>query len=135
MQTELSDNLFAFVTAGHALFTLEGAVSRYTYRVSVKDGDPDTTFVSVLTGPDNGRDYTCIARLLGPDRSVKPTRNATPDTPSLKAFVWTFERLRRGLSIAPVRFWHHGKCCRCGRVLTTPESIARGIGPECATKL
>lgn len=28
-----------------------------------------------------------------------------------------------------------GKCGICGRKLTTPESIERGIGPECATKI
>jgi hypothetical protein len=34
-----------------------------------------------------------------------------------------------------VEFWHEGKCCRCGRKLTVPASIASGIGPECATKI
>lgn len=24
------------------------------------------------------------------------------------------------------------RCSKCGRVLTSPQSIARGIGPECA---
>jgi Family of unknown function (DUF6011) len=28
-----------------------------------------------------------------------------------------------------------GNCWRCGRVLTTPQSIADGIGPVCASKL
>ena len=27
---------------------------------------------------------------------------------------------------------HAGKCCRCGRKLTHPESIKTGIGPECS---
>ena len=27
-----------------------------------------------------------------------------------------------------------GACLRCNRTLTTPESIARGVGPECASK-
>ena len=26
------------------------------------------------------------------------------------------------------------KCRRCGRILTDPESIKRGIGPECENK-
>lgn len=26
---------------------------------------------------------------------------------------------------------HAGKCCRCGRTLTHPESIRSGLGPEC----
>ena len=28
--------------------------------------------------------------------------------------------------------WHEGRCGRCNRALTVPESIASGIGPECA---
>jgi hypothetical protein len=30
--------------------------------------------------------------------------------------------------------WHEGRCGRCGRRLTVPESIESGLGPECATK-
>ncbi|MGQ4872128.1 MAG: DUF6011 domain-containing protein, partial [Candidatus Thorarchaeota archaeon] len=28
-----------------------------------------------------------------------------------------------------VRIWHEGKCGRCGRRLTVPESIESGYGP------
>lgn len=135
MEIELNTDLFQFITAGRALFTLEGTTRRFTFKVSEKEGDPDTTFVSLLTGPDNGRDYTCIALLKGSERTLVLTRKVTPETPSVKAFAWTFERLRRGMSIAPVRFYHHGVCCRCGRTLTTLESILRGIGPDCAEKM
>jgi hypothetical protein len=27
--------------------------------------------------------------------------------------------------------WHEGRCGACGRRLTVPESIERGLGPEC----
>lgn len=30
-----------------------------------------------------------------------------------------------------MNFYHMGICGRCGRALTTPESITRGIGPVC----
>jgi hypothetical protein len=30
---------------------------------------------------------------------------------------------------------HEGRCGRCGRTLTVPESIESGIGPECAKKM
>ena len=33
------------------------------------------------------------------------------------------------------RFWHQNKCAHCGRPLTDPESIARGLGPICAGRL
>ncbi len=55
--------------------------------------------------------------------------------PSTRAFRWFVENLlARGAVSEKVEFWHEGKCARCGRKLTTPESIQRGLGPECAEK-
>lgn len=34
-----------------------------------------------------------------------------------------------------VKVMHLGKCGRCGRKLTDPESIQRGLGPTCASKI
>jgi hypothetical protein len=31
--------------------------------------------------------------------------------------------------------YHEGRCGRCNRKLTVPESIETGLGPECASKL
>ena len=50
-----------------------------------------------------------------------------------KAFAWAWRH--RGDSSAPLDFLPSAKCCRCGRKLTTPESIADGIGPECREAL
>jgi len=30
-----------------------------------------------------------------------------------------------------VEFYHSGNCAKCGRKLTTPESIKNGLGPIC----
>lgn len=30
-----------------------------------------------------------------------------------------------------MKFYHFGCCCRCGRTITHPQSIERGIGPDC----
>jgi hypothetical protein len=34
-----------------------------------------------------------------------------------------------------VVIWHEGRCGRCGRRLTVPESIESGYGPECIGKI
>ena len=31
--------------------------------------------------------------------------------------------------------WHEGRCGRCGRKLTTPQSVETGFGPVCAQNL
>jgi hypothetical protein len=30
---------------------------------------------------------------------------------------------------------HENHCGRCGRTLTVPESVERGIGPDCLAKM
>jgi hypothetical protein len=37
--------------------------------------------------------------------------------------------------LSRVEVWFEAACCRCGRKLTVPSSIARYLGPECAKKI
>lgn len=113
-----------FILAGNAYFTLrsEKTGTRYTYAVSKADaepGKPEVWFVGLLTGPDNTGDYS----YLGISRM-----NA--DSLPVKAFTWTWEHLG---NLHGVEVWHEGRCGRCGRRLTVPESIQQGFGPECVT--
>jgi len=48
----------------------------------------------------------------------------------VQAFEWTVKKLYNG-TLSGVKIFHEGKCCRCGRRLTTPTSVQNGIGPEC----
>lgn len=145
---EVADPL-AFVTGGKAFFTLRSVKTgtRFTYRVtaieddgrngySVHEHESRAYFVSLLNGPDNWQNYRYIG-LVGRDRRFRLTAKSTvsADATSVRAFAWTWERLAAGRSIDGVEVWHEGKCGRCGRKLTVPESIATGFGPECASKL
>ena len=49
-----------------------------------------------------------------------------------KMFVWTWNKVHKGLLPAEIEVWHEGACCYCGRKLTVPASIELGIGPDCA---
>ena len=35
----------------------------------------------------------------------------------------------------PMKLYHEGMCCRCGRKLTNPDSIKEGIGKRCKHKM
>lgn len=49
------------------------------------------------------------------------------------AFDSCFLRVGRGRDLPDfLTFYHLGRCGRCGRKLTDPESINRGLGPKCA---
>jgi hypothetical protein len=49
------------------------------------------------------------------------------------SFDSCFLRVGRGRELPDfISFYHLGRCGRCGRKLTDPESINRGLGPKCA---
>ncbi len=132
-----------FMLGGHATFTLQGIRDRYTYRINRKDPEPGSRwtepayFVALLTGPDNTADYTYVGMLdvhTGMIRLTKASKYQADSQP-VKAFNWAAGRVWRGVTIEPARFYHMGRCGRCGRALTVPSSIASGFGPECLGKL
>jgi hypothetical protein len=135
-----------FLTGSRAKFTLVSKVTgvRYTYRFS-RGKDPLKTWVSVLVGTDNQSDYVKIGCVYRIDRLAQrpgthpkagfwwaPERKDAPSTAGIR---WFLEHLRDSLTVdwfQRIEFWHAGVCSRCGRELTDPESIARGLGPICA---
>ena len=123
-----------FILAGNATFTIENAATgnRFTFKVrKPEDGKPH--FVSVLTGPDNEHSYSFLGTVFD-GRTYRHGRRSriAEDAPSARAFEWLFRRLTAGAELPPpVRICHCGKCGRCGKALTVPESIDAGFGPEC----
>jgi hypothetical protein len=131
-----------FIFSGKAVVTLTSAATgtHFTLKLSVpKDNeDNDFFFVNHLFGPDNSwnGDWAflgCVA--------VKPTgttlfagRKGKPDAPSFKALAWTLKHLAAGSIPETLTIQHNDQCGRCGRELTNPTSIAKGIGPTCAGK-
>ncbi|RQW76718.1 MAG: hypothetical protein EHM14_15940 [Methanothrix sp.] len=123
-----------FVMAGHAIFTVgNDKGNHYTFRVSCPKNNPDLHFIGLLTGPDNGADYTYMGILL-PDGAVRLTKASkyTGDSTPVRVASWACKVIL-GKAALPAGYsiQHAGRCGRCGRLLTTPESIERGIGPEC----
>lgn len=127
----------AFITAGRAVFTLEGRDARYTFRVNKSD-DGHALFVGMLTGPDNTADYTYIGLLEERTGRLRLTRKSsyTDTSTPVVALRWALPIVWRGATLPePAKLYHVGRCGRCGRALTVPSSIDAGIGPECATML
>lgn len=126
-----------FALAGRAIFTVvsKKTGSRFTYKIRKSD-DGKLHFVAVLTGPENTSDYTYLGTIFG-ERDYRHGRKSRIgfDAPSAKAFEWFWNQAVRFGKLDQVEIYHEGRCCRCGRALTVPESVAAGIGPECAGKL
>lgn len=130
-----------FVLAGKATFTVSnGKGERYTYRVTHKAAGPaygEAWFVSLLTGQDNTNDYSYLGMLDKATLTVKLTKGSkvTADSKAYRVVAWALKVIKSGKALPQgYAILHSGHCGRCGKLLTVPESILRGLGPECAGK-
>ena len=127
----------AFLLAGnaHATFVSQHSGMRFTYHVNQPSvrRDPNVAppwFVSVLTAPDHYEYIGCVyaARVFAHGRKSR----IAPDAGSVKAFAWVWKYLSAGRMPPECEVWHEGRCGKCGRRLTDPQSIKTGLGPICA---
>ena len=122
-----------FILSGKALFTVSNTETgnRFTYKVRGCKDNPDLLFVSVLNGPDNWSNYMYLGIISnGSFRLTKKSK--APNGQSTKAFAWLWNRLTQSAPLPEQLDIHHeGRCGRCGRRLTVPQSIELGFGPEC----
>lgn len=131
-----------FVLAGNATVTLESLKTgaHLTYRIGqAKDRNGNPTrrwFVSVLSGPDNENSYSYIGLLDQRDGDIcfrlTAKSKAGEDAPSVRGFKFFWAAIYANKMPCQMIVRHEGKCGRCGRKLTVPDSLDRGIGPECA---
>lgn len=131
---------------GSATVTLESLKTgnRFTYKISqARDKETnqpqDCYFVGLLVGPDNSSDYKYIGRIarsvFWAGRKYAKPGDISPNAPSVRAFDWAWRALVKGAMPDALAVWHEGKCGRCGRKLTVPESVKNGFGPECIGKV
>lgn len=127
---------FEFMVAGNSTVTLKSKKSgkHFTYKIK-KAKDKAILFVSVLFG-DNTSDYMYIGCIFD-DKGIVITKGSkcTAEALSFKVFKWAWEHIKRLDIPKDLEVWHEGRCGRCGRKLTEPESIACGLGPICRGKV
>ena len=124
-------NPLQFIKAGKAIFTVSNTNTgnRFSFKVK-KCGEKELWFVSVLNGPDNWTNYRYIGSIF--DKDFRLTKKSiSTDAPSFKAFSWLNQVLNTRDLPEFVKIHHEGRCGRCGRRLTVPESVESGFGPEC----
>ena len=125
-----------FIFAGNATITLEGKKTGkwYTYKIQKCKTNDNLYFVKRLSGSDNISDYRyigCVYRDTEHFCAAKPynTQLECFWPLSIEVIKWFFER--PNTYDTNINVYHEGRCGRCGRKLTTPESIFSGFGPEC----
>lgn len=109
------------------IYTLETNHGHRTFRVVLQGPDagfaPGKTVLEYLAGSDNDGDYRGFAFIKGGRLQVW-NRFRTERFGGLLRDAEDFLR-------DPEAALEAKHCLRCGRTLTTPDSIAAGMGPEC----
>ena len=131
-----NDNVKRFALAGNCTITLKSGDTgiHYTYNIKQYNKNKNIYFVHVLRGPDNTEDYTYMAcYYIDTDTFVpakpwkeRPWRSWPPSLRAIRFFFMNIDDIPKKLHV-----YHEGRCGRCGKKLTTPESIINGLGPEC----
>lgn len=124
-----------YLFAGKAIFTVRSTRTgkRYTYKLTRTENDENKYFAAVMYGPDNDLSYRYIGMVTPNGGLYRTAKSPYPDTSEvMKALAFTLKNVRDGKLHPELEIWHSGRCGRCGRRLTVPESIQAGIGPECA---
>jgi len=125
----------AYFLGGKATFTLYSLKTKkyLTYRIVVCKSDARFHFVWAHTHAG----YRYVGAIKESTK-FKPISYFVPTKKSLaqnhflfKVFKWVWGHVYNDSLPFNLLIYHDGTCCRCGRLLTDPESIKRGIGPEC----
>lgn len=127
-----------FFVGGNATFTVANPQGEhYTFKIRRPENDMPY-FLSLLTGPENTTDYTYVGIVDPFNGAVRLTKKSQlkDDSRPVRVARWALKHVwTDGVLPVGYRIQHEGKCGCCGRALTVPESIDRGIGPECAAKM
>jgi hypothetical protein len=135
----------SFVLGSKAVFTIqnERTGNRFTFKVDkayneaiVNPKVKNLFFVSVLSGPANMADYSYMGKISqyqGERYFFTQTKGSkvSQDSQSFKVFSWFLNAVLSNKLPGYIKVYHQGFCARCGRPLTTPESLSRGFGDYC----
>lgn len=137
------ERLKPYILGGRTTFTLVSTKlnKRYTYYITQDNKMPERYFVKVMHGSDNtayndgyhflGWFYADTFRLKMGNQSDGHQR-----TDAAKMFDYFLDIVEKRRPWPDTcEFYASTHCARCGRKLTTPESIAKGIGPDCLEAL
>lgn len=123
-------NLPTLLLAGNATLTFEskttGKYFTFNVREKKKVHNEDPSEYVVIC-----KDKT-IGHLAGMQFIYHPAVLYGQESEAQKVMAWIWKHLIKPDWLNKnVNIYHVGKCVRCGRQLTTPESVLTGIGPEC----
>lgn len=136
-----------YATAGRAVVTIVSRVTqeRVTLKIKKMKDNEKRFFVNVRKSTEaddnNWRNWSYIG-VFDLDRGFWTTSKTNYDQGTgIKAAAWFLSIVANGdldnqnSLMEQADIWHEGRCGRCSKELTVPESIAQGLGPTCAGRI
>lgn len=92
--------------------------------------------VRFLSGADNDSDYTAIGKVVEGGVQLWKKSSNSPEGLVVRAIGYLLNSTKEQWAEAGHTYaLESSNCYRCGRTLTVPASIHRGLGPDCAEKV
>jgi hypothetical protein len=122
---------FIFGGKSFVTFLNTNTSNRFTYKV-VKHKTDDIYFINVLTSPDT---YTFFGTYRNGKFKHSPKARISAEAQSVKVFQFVIDKLVTNTLSNLIEIYHDGRCGKCGKQLTVPESVETGFGPECYKRI
>lgn len=137
---ELKDyeSIKKFIKGGLAIFTIrnEKTGNRFTYKFKRNDKNPSVYWVYMLcmAQEDDTKNYKFLGGFSEEKKFINSPKAQIKNTIGVKAIDWFCRHLYKEDFPPELKIYHLSHCGRCGRPLTTPDSIISGFGPDCMKK-
>lgn len=129
-----SQDILTYIHGGRGILTLEAPSGKsHTYYFTKPRNEEEFygDIIFVYAKCNEHRRYVGMVS----DDVFKMTKSSSflPDNEITKGakFIVDMGRSQELVDRTPMKLYHMGVCCKCGRMLTDPVSIRRGIGPKC----
>ena len=126
-----------YILGGRGIITLASPTGKhhtYSFNEPRNGGFPEgTTFVYCNT---QERIWLYVG-MIDANFRFRLTRSSTwgNDCEIVKGIRYLMKIISGDIARTPMKIYHCGACAVCGRRLTDPKSIIRGIGPRCRKKM
>jgi hypothetical protein len=132
-----------WLLAGPSIFTVHNAAdAHYTFKVKLGHYDRlygQAYWVSMLSGPDNAmdEDYTYLGSIDGNGEFFMTGGSRLPmESTAVRVLKFALQVIFEGREMPPgYGVLQAAPCSRCGKLMSTPESLYRGVGPVCYEKM
>ena len=132
---EIKNDIILFMFGGNAIFTIVKDNTHYSYKIYRKKTTDGSKIYHLYLRKANKGTYCGYFKIT--DNRLHFKRSDKYDVPANCDDLIVLHDVIKGRKNLPdnIKVYHSGRCGCCGRILTDPQAMARGFGPECWKKV